>query len=124
MKASGMQCQDWGGKPIPDVLAGVAFNLPDICDYGNTSQTEAAAQVNIIVYKTWEISQRLLLPIYSRRSHSLYGLICFCHIAVHARVSQNPPLCHYLRKCVNQCLHGDSNTVGAWDLVCMSGCIQ
>lgn len=54
MKASGMQCQDWGGKPIPDVLAGVAFNLPDICDYGNTSQTGAAAQVNIIVYKTWE----------------------------------------------------------------------
>lgn len=44
MKASGMQCQDWGGKPIPDVLAGVAFNLSDICDYGNTSQTGAAAQ--------------------------------------------------------------------------------
>lgn len=49
----------------------------------------------------------------SHRSHSLYRLICFCHIAVHERVSQNPPLtytCHYLKKSVNQCLHGDSNT--------------
>lgn len=44
MKASGMQCQDWKGKPIPEVLARVALILPNTCDYSNIFQEGAAVQ--------------------------------------------------------------------------------